>query len=492
MKYDEVYAFFMPKLEQELPSYLTYHNAKHTKHVIQVVQQLAKLEKVSTYDYQLLRTAALFHDAGFLETFEGHEEVSCKIANESLPLFDYSQEQIEQICRLIMATKIPQTPVDRNESILCDADLSYLGTDEFFPVAESVFLELKHNGKVKSWEDWQKLQLDFLESHYYHSPSAIKLYTAKKSHNFLLFKSGVHKSATLKSKRLHALQDSILIVFGIIVTAIGLNGFLVPAHFFDGGVTGIALLFYAAFNFDLSIMTFVLNLPFVFASYFIVNRTFAIKALIGIVLLSISLYFVPYQEVTQDKILIAIFGGFFIGAGSGLAMRAGSVLDGTEILALYTLKRTSFTIAEIILAINIIIFSVAALVESLEAALYSILTFMVASKTIDYVVDGVDAYIGVSIISGRSEIMKHRLVNEIGRSITIYKGERGYFPGNITAKSECDIIFMVIKRLELRKLKNLVYETDPNAFVFANTIREASGGILKRQKLVEASLSDNF
>jgi uncharacterized membrane-anchored protein YitT (DUF2179 family) len=125
---------------------------------------------------------------------------------------------------------------------------------------------------------------------------------------------------------------------------------------------------------------------------------------------------------------------------------------------------------------------VAALVESLESAFYSVLTYIVASKTIQYVVEGFEAYTGVTIISSQHELLKGRLVNEMRRSITVYKGERGYLPGNIANSSDCDIIFTVISRLELRKLKNLVYETDPNAFVFANTISEASGGILKNNR----------
>ncbi len=473
----------MPKLERELPTYLTYHNAQHTKNVIQTVEQIAKAEKVSGHDFEMLCTAALFHDAGFLEGYDNHEEISCNIAIGCLSQFGYSEEEIKQVCRLIMATKLPQKPQDKLEAILCDADLSYLGTDKYFTIAESLYLELKQVGKVKNWEEWQKVQINFLEAHHYHSRTAVKLFTATKSHNFLLFKSGVQRLGHIRSKGLHALQDFFLIALGVLAAGFGLKGFLVPARFFDGGVTGIALILHTAFHFNLALTTFILNLPFIIASFFVVNRTFALKAFLGISLLALCLLFVPYQEITHDKLLISIFGGFFIGVGSGLAMRAGSVLDGTEVLALYTLRRSNFTIAEIILAINIIIFSVAAMVESMEAALYSVLTYMVASRTIDYVVEGIEAYTGVTIVSGQSEILKNRLVNEMGRSITIYKGERGYLPGNFGVSSDCDIIFTVITRLELRKLKNLVYETDPHAFVFANTIREASGGILKRQQM---------
>lgn len=198
-------------------------------------------------------------------------------------------------------------------------------------------------------------------------------------------------------------------------------------------------------------------------------------------LLGICLLYLPYPKITSDKLLISIFGGFFLGVGTGLTMRAGCALDGIEVLALYTLKRSSFTITEIILGINVVIFVIAAFKFGLETSLYSILTYFTASQTINYVIEGIEAYTGVTIISGESEIIKQRLVNELGRGITVYKGERGFLPGKFEISNEVDIIFTVVTRLELRKLKNLVYDADPKAFVFANTIKETSGGIVKRR-----------
>jgi len=198
-------------------------------------------------------------------------------------------------------------------------------------------------------------------------------------------------------------------------------------------------------------------------------------------MLGLCVLLIPYPVITSDKLLISIFGGMFLGLGIGLTMRAGGALDGIEVLALYTVKKTSFTITEIILAFNIIIFSVAALKFGLETALYSVLTYLAASKMIDYVVEGIQAYTGVTIISAESETIKHSLVNKLGRGITVYKGERGFLPGKFEISTECDIIFTVVTRLELRKLKNLVYDADPKAFVYATTIKEASGGIIKRR-----------
>jgi uncharacterized membrane-anchored protein YitT (DUF2179 family) len=187
--------------------------------------------------------------------------------------------------------------------------------------------------------------------------------------------------------------------------------------------------------------------------------------------------------ITNDKLLISIFGGFFLGVGIGLTMRAGCAVDGIEVLALYTLRRSSFTISEIILGINIIIFSLAATQFGIQTALYSMLTYFTASQTIDYVIEGMNAFTGVTIISGKSELIKFSLVNDLKRGITIYKGERGYLPGKFDVHDDCDIIFTVISRLELRKLKNMVTEIDPNAFVFASTIKETSGGIIRKRHL---------
>jgi uncharacterized membrane-anchored protein YitT (DUF2179 family) len=275
-------------------------------------------------------------------------------------------------------------------------------------------------------------------------------------------------------------------VLGVCSAAFALEIFLQPNKFLDGGVTGIALLFQAIFGVNLSLTIIVLNLPFIIASYYVVSHRFAYKTLfsillLGAVLLVLKSFHESMPTITKDPILVAVFGGFFLGLGSGLAMRGGCVLDGTEVLALYTFRKTSFTVSEVIFAANIVIFGIAAFKFGIEISMYCLLTYFTASKTIDYVVEGIEEYTGVTIISGSSELIKSRLVNEMGRSITIYKGERGYLPGSFEISADCDIIFTVITRLELRRLKNLVQETDPKAFVIANTIKDASGGILKHR-----------
>lgn len=269
-------------------------------------------------------------------------------------------------------------------------------------------------------------------------------------------------------------------VLGAAIAAFALKGFLVPNHFFDGGVTGISLLIHEMTHANLPLVITAMNIPFIIISYFMVSRNFAFKTLLSVVLLGLFFTFLPDFNITQDKLLISIFGGAFLGIGVGLVMRVGGAIDGIEVLALYTIKKTSFTITEIILGINIFIFACAAVSFGPETGLYSVLTYFTATRTIDYVVEGIQAYSGVTIVSAKSEEVKLGLVEGLGRGITVYKGERGYLPGNFEEREDVDIIFTVITRLELRSLKNLVLEIDPSAFIFVNTLRETDGGILKR------------
>lgn len=484
MQYQQVYSFIIDKLEKELPSYLTYHSVQHTKDVVNAAQHISSSEKISENDSQLLLTAALFHDTGFLKGYENHERSSCAIAREILPGYNYDKDQVEKICKLIAVTELPQHPSDALEEILCDADLFYLGSDKYFEGAENLYSEFKEAHKIDGNTDWNKVQIEFLKKHRYFTLTAFKEREKKKKENLqqLLIKQELEKTLKKNKHPLYSLlQDCFLIVTGILIAGFALKGFLVPNHFFDGGVTGISLLLHELYHFNLAYIILVANLPFIIISYYTVSKKFAFKTFGCVALLSICLLFFPYPVITTDKLLISIFGGFFIGLGIGLIMRAGCALDGVEVLALNTFKKTSFTVTEIILAINIAIFAVAAFILDIETAMYSVLTYFTATKTIDFVVEGIEAYTGVTIISGKSELIKYRLVNELSRGITVYKGERGFLPGQFETSTDCDIIFTVVTRLELRKLKNMVHDIDPKAFVFVNTIREATGGILRRR-----------
>lgn len=483
MRYEQAYAFLMPKLEAELSPQLAYHNADHTRSVIDAAIYLGQKENITGDQLVILKTAALFHDAGFLQQADEHEEISCILARDHLPAFDYTDEQIDHICRIIMATRLPQTPVDTLGEILCDADLFYIGKKGYDNNAEKLYRELKHRGTLGKDDSWQLQQVEFLSAHRFFTTTAKTELEPMKQQVLKELSTGLKKNLGGEHKESTAtlLQDLLFMILGVTIAAAALKLFLVPNHFFDGGVTGISLLIHESYHFNLGLVILVLNLPLIAVSYYSVGKRFALRTLLSVILLGVALLLIPNSAVTLDKLLISIFGGAFLGIGIGLVMRTGAALDGIEVLAVYTLKKTSFTITEIILGINIIIFTIAGFRFGLNTALYSILTYFAATRCIDYVVEGLQAYTGVTIVSSKSETIKYQLVNTLGRGITIYKGERGFLPGQFNVSADCDIIFTVITRLEWRKLKNLVYDIDPKAFIFASTIREASGGIINRR-----------
>ncbi len=277
-----------------------------------------------------------------------------------------------------------------------------------------------------------------------------------------------------------AAQDIIYALLGVISSAFALKSFLIPNHFLDGGVTGVSLLVHETYHINIAWILILANIPLMVMGGFQISWKFAARSMACVIALAICLAIVPFPIVTSDKLIVSIFGGFFLGLGIGLGMRGGCAIDGIEILALYTLRRSSFTISEIILGLNVIIFLLAAISLGLEIALFAMLTYFVATRTIDYVVEGLEEFTGVTIISSHSEEIKRKLVLELGRGITIYKGERGFLKDSFEVSQETDIVFTVITRLEVRKLKNVVHSIDARAFVFTNTIKEAAGGVLKR------------
>jgi len=484
MQFDQLYPFVIKKLKEGLSDQLTYHNIKHTELVLSMATEIGASERLTEDEMLLVKTAALFHDVGFLQTHVNHEEISCQYAKKWLPDFGYSAEQIDQVAAIILSTKIPQTPQNLLAKIVCDADLHYLGSEYYYAGAELLEAEFKKLGILQSKTDWATYQLNFISSHKYFTDYALKNFEPRKQ-EYLEELRLISQQASPINKRLGIIQqlrDAALMIAGAGLAATALDGFLVPNHFFDGGVTGMALLIHESTQLNLGLLLLILNLPLMIIGYFMVSLRFAIRMGVAVLLLAGILQIIPTLALTHDKLLISLFGGVFLGTGVGLVMRAGAALDGIEVVALYTLRRSSFTITEIILGINILIFSIAAFKFGLETALYSILTYFAATRCIDYVVEGIQAYTGVTIISSKSEVIKYQLVNTMGKGITIYKGERGFLPGKYGISNDCDIIFTVITRLELRRLKNLVAEIDPAAFVFANTIKETSGGVIKRIK----------
>lgn len=276
--------------------------------------------------------------------------------------------------------------------------------------------------------------------------------------------------------------DYAFIILGILSINFALKGLLVPNHFFDGGVTGLSLLLHEKYHFNIAYTIMALNLPLILVGYKLVGKKFFIKTSVAVILLGMCLLWVPITEITHDKLIISVFGGFFIGLGVGFGMRGGCALDGIEVLAVYTGRRIGFTMSEIILGLNIIIFSVSALFFGLETAFYSMLTYFVASRTIAYVVDGIQEFTGVTIISSKSEEVKAYLVLQMDKGITVYKGERGFMKHSFEVSTDVDIIYTVVTRLEVRRLKAAMHEIDPKAFMFSQSIKETAGGVLKRKE----------
>lgn len=273
-----------------------------------------------------------------------------------------------------------------------------------------------------------------------------------------------------------------LLSMGVLSAGFGLKGFLLPNDFIDGGAVGISLLIYELTGWPLSILLLLVNIPFVVLGLRTIGLDFAVKTAIGIIALAIAVEVIPYPQITQDKLLVSVFGGFFLGAGIGLSMRGGGVIDGTEVLALNISKRSGLSVGDLIMIFNVIIFSVAAYLLSVETALYSILTYLAASKTVDFIVEGIEEYTGVTIISPKSEDIRQMIINDIGRGVTIYKGERG-FGKTGHRDSEIDIIFTVITRLELSNLKAEIEKIDPNAFILMHSINDTKGGMIKKRPL---------
>jgi len=281
------------------------------------------------------------------------------------------------------------------------------------------------------------------------------------------------------SRRL--VKDIVLITLGIFSAAFGLESFLLPSKFIDGGATGISLLITELSSIPLYILILVINIPFVILAYRIISKQFAIKTAFAITGLAICMATLHFPEVTHDKLLVAVFGGFFLGSGIGLSVRGGAVLDGTEVLAIFLSRKLGTTMGDIITGINILIFSTAAYFLSIEAALYSMITYLAASKTLDFVIEGIEEYTGVTVISTHSEEIRHMIINTMGRGVTVYSGKRGY--GKRGEGKEIDIVFTVTTRLELNRLNTEIEKIDPNAFVVMNSIKDTKGGMIKKRPL---------
>jgi uncharacterized membrane-anchored protein YitT (DUF2179 family) len=277
-------------------------------------------------------------------------------------------------------------------------------------------------------------------------------------------------------------KEFFFVCAGIACATFGLKGFLLPEGLLDGGATGISLLVNRVTNIDISILILLINLPLIYIGWRQVSKAFAIKTFCAIIAFASVVHFVEIRDLTHDRVLIAVFGGFFLGAGIGLAMRGGCVIDGTEVLAVWVSRLSPLSVGDFIALFNVCLFIAAVFLVNLETALYSMLTYFSASKTIDFIISGIEEYIGVTIISERAERIKESIVQNLGRAVTVYKGEGGYGKrGMIT--EERKILFCVVTRLEVQKLTVEIAKLDPEAFVVQHTINDTKGGMIKKRSL---------
>ncbi|HVG13538.1 MAG TPA: YitT family protein [Chitinophagaceae bacterium] len=277
------------------------------------------------------------------------------------------------------------------------------------------------------------------------------------------------------------LADFFLIILGIFSASFGFKGFLLTNHFIDGGATGISLLVSALTKIPLYILIICVNIPFVILGYNVVGKGFAIKTALAITGLSICLATVSFPDVTNDNLLVAVFGGFFLGAGIGLSIRGGAVIDGTEVLAIFLSRKMGTTIGDIIIIINVFIFSAAAYFLGIEIALYSMITYLSASKTLDFLVEGIEEYTGVTIVSLRSQAIREMITDKMGRGVTVMSGGSGY--GRRGETKNLEIVYTVVTRLELSKLNAEIEKIDPRAFVVMHSVKDTKGGMIKKRSL---------
>ena len=273
----------------------------------------------------------------------------------------------------------------------------------------------------------------------------------------------------------HELVAYATIAAGVALASLGIASFLLPAHFIDGGCMGVSMLLASLLDLPLPPLFVAVNAPFVAVGYRHLGGRFALRSTVAIVSIALALALVPFPVATTDKLLAAAFGGFFVGAGVGLAIRGGGALDGTEILAVLLSKKSPATVGEVVLGLNVVIFGTAALFLGVEPALYSGLTYFAGSKTIDFLLHGIEAYNAVLVVSQKSEDVRAAILSELGRGVTILSGKGGY------TKADQEVLFCVVTRLEITRFEAVVRAQDDNAFLVILPVLEAIGGVVKQR-----------
>jgi uncharacterized membrane-anchored protein YitT (DUF2179 family) len=274
------------------------------------------------------------------------------------------------------------------------------------------------------------------------------------------------------------LRNLPLIAAGILSAGLGLHGFLLPSNLIDGGVTGVSMLLSKVIGWPLAVLIPLVNLPFVFVGYQNLGKAFAVRSSLAIGGLALALAFIHCPVITNDRVLDAVFGGFFLGAGIGLAVRGSAVLDGTEIAALLISRHSAMVkVGDVILAFNVVLFLVAMAVLGVESALYSILTYMSAARTLDFIIHGIEEYIAITVMSGQSDFIRRRITGELGRGVTVYRARGGH------SGDEREILYCVVTRLEIGRVKTIIREVDEDAFVVLHPLADVQGGTVRKRVL---------
>lgn len=264
------------------------------------------------------------------------------------------------------------------------------------------------------------------------------------------------------------------LTIGAIIYSAGLNLFLIPNHIIDGGVTGISLLVQALTGVPFSVLIVVLNLPFFYLGYKRLGAGLAVSATYAIIILSLcSSYFEQLKPATTDPFLSTIFGGIIIGIGVGIVIKSGGSTDGTEIVAIWMDNRTSFSVGEIIMFFNFFILGAAGFVFSWNSAMYSLIAYFICSRMIDAVSTGLDSSKGIFIVTTEYDQVSDAIVHDMHRAVTRLHGQGGFL------KDDKDVLYCVVTRLEVTKLKQVVHGIDPSAFLSVFDVQEVQGGLVK-------------
>lgn len=299
----------------------------------------------------------------------------------------------------------------------------------------------------------------------------------------VLIKNLYHESSRIKELVFQRyVKDMILISIGVTMATIGLKQFLLPNDFLDGGAMGLSLLTERATGINLSLWIIVINFPFILVGARQISWEFALKSILAIVALSLLVHFVDFKVITQDKLLISVFGGFFLGAGIGFTIRGGAVIDGTEVMAIYVSKKTSLTVGDFISVFNVILFAFAAFLFSVETAMYSMLTYFAASKTVDFIINGIEEYIGVTVVSSKSMEIKQAIIDNLQHGVTVYNTDSGYGRRGLDPNKN-KVIYCVVTRLEVTKLILEIQKVDEGAFIVQHAIKDTKGGMIKKRPL---------